>query len=314
MTHKELHSALLYVILLCHRCSSLHPALCWLHHGPVSLEFAHRSPPQSGSSPALPSPLVSCWEAPWTAAIRPWSSNTRRARSNGRILQLGRLNISRPSTAHLSNRFALLDCRWKRLLFFTRLCAQRLLSSLVRWPWSVPPRHSVGSGCFCRSNGWIWASVHLTFSPSDFLLSPTALKILLASKRTFIGVLARRSWRSFTGISIHRWLIIQPTSEDRSRHLHIRAESSSFATLFLSEIEETDNVYNSFDVIRTVLCTVPYPMVGFTLSPWHWGWLCISTASFRANYGTVEHGRQRISSDFQSRKQRFSVLFLRVAL
>ena len=123
---------------LCHPIvQSLHfadSALCWLHQGPVSLESAPRSPPQSDSSPALPSPLVSCREAPWMAALRPWSSNTRRARSNGRILQLGRFNISRPSTARLSKRFALLDCRWKRLRFFTRLCAQRLLSSLVRRP------------------------------------------------------------------------------------------------------------------------------------------------------------------------------------
>ena len=109
MTHKELHSALLYVILLCNHYTSLHPALCWLHQGPVSLEFARRSPPQFDSSPALLPPLVSCREAPWTTALRPWSSNIRRARSNGRILQLGRLNISRPSTALSSNRFALLD-------------------------------------------------------------------------------------------------------------------------------------------------------------------------------------------------------------
>ena len=45
MTHKELHSAMLYVILFCHRYTLLRPALCWLHQGPVSLEFARRSPP-----------------------------------------------------------------------------------------------------------------------------------------------------------------------------------------------------------------------------------------------------------------------------
>ena len=39
MTHKELHSALLYVILLCHHYTSLRLALCWLHHGPISLNL-----------------------------------------------------------------------------------------------------------------------------------------------------------------------------------------------------------------------------------------------------------------------------------
>ena len=47
--------------------------------------------------------------------------------------------------------------------------------------------------------------------------------------------------------------------------VYFNSESPLFLTLFLSEIEETDKVYNSFDVIRNILCTVIYPIVGFPL-------------------------------------------------
>ena len=47
---------------------------------------------------------------------------------------------------------------------------------------------------------------------------------------------------------------MESTSEDRSHHLHIRAEPPLFLTLFLSEIEEKNKVYNSYDVIWTMLC------------------------------------------------------------
>ena len=101
-------------------CSALcHPILPSLHFAACCVVLASSRSSQLGICPSLASavrlvtcatpPLVSCREAPWTTALHPWSSNIRRARSNGRILQLGRLNISRPSTALSSNRFALLD-------------------------------------------------------------------------------------------------------------------------------------------------------------------------------------------------------------